>query len=546
MTRKLIHIILASWLLFSSLYLPAHAETPAAAQKATTKSVIKKSAEAQFLDGKTCLEQANINCAKVALALIPSISPYAKILDGAIALQNNQTDQALLQLLPLQFDESLIAPAKIMLHRTLAQIFANIGDIQQAVQHFINAETLLRQKQTHDLSDEIDTSHKQIWQVLHTLAPADLIALRGNNTDSIFQGWIDLTLAAQHSENKPRIAEWRTIYADHPAQKFTQTLVENAPPASSVAAFNPDSVVTVILPSQTEMHSASINAFMLGLETAANLAQISNPIQTYHAAQIQPEEIARTDYFVVPEFSETTELTLEKNTAGTPVLRIRMPLRDEAHTILKFTKRHNMQHPTIITTQHESAQAMLSSIREAWSNDYEQSGYDEPHTITLDADILAQPIKLLDLKSQINSKLHDIVILAMPAQDVIKIRPYLDISTPTITFSAIHDIAFENDALKILNALRFVDIPFLLESKPEHDDYRNAAAELKQKDLLRWFALGADTIQLMRLINQQNISPALTKGLAGDYELTDSGQLRRNLSSARFNQNGVDTESHQQ
>lgn len=542
MTKKLIRTILTSWLLFSSLYLPAHAETTTATRENATKSALKKSPEAQFLDGKTCLDQNNINCAKLALALIPSISPYAKILDGALALQNKQPDQALLLLLPLQADESLIIAARTMLQRTLAKAFADIGDVQQAVQHFISVERLFKQDQARDSTNEISVNHAQIWQLLRTVEQADLVALRGNNTDSVFQGWVDLSLAAQHADSKSRISDWRTIYADHPAQTFTQTLIENIPTASkSTAALNPDSVITVMLPTQT-MDSAKVSAFMLGLQKAANLAQINNPIQTYHAEQIQPEEIARTDYFVIPEFAETAESVPEDLMAGKPTLHIQMPLQDEANAILKFAIQHSMQHLTIVTTQHEAAQSMLSSIRQAWSSDMEQSGYSEPRVITLDADVLAQPLKLLDLKSQIASELHDIVILAMPAQDIVKIRPYLDISTPTITFSAIHDIAFENDTLKLLNALRFVDMPFLVESKPEHDDYRYAAAELKQKDLLRWFAMGADSLQLISLIKQTNNRPVLLKGLAGDYELSGAGQLTRNLSAARFNQHGVSVE----
>lgn len=543
MTQKLICTILTSWLLFSSLYLPAHAETAVSTRDAATKSVTKKSPEAQFLDGKTCLEQANITCAKTALALIPSVSPYAKILDGAIALQNSQTEQALLTMLPLQADESLITPARMMLHRTLAQAFINIGDTQQALQHFINMETLLAQNPTDNLSTDIHANHKQIWQLLQAINQTELIALRGNNTDSVFQGWIDLTLATQHTDSKSRIADWRNIYADHPAQPFTQTLIENAAPASpSTATLNPDSVITVMLPAESENNSAKVSAFMLGLETAAHRAQISNPIQTYQAEQIQPEEIARTDYFVLPEFSEMTALSVEENIAGKPTLRIRLPLQDEANAILKFAQQHSMQHFTIVTTQHETAQTMLTSMRLAWASGMEQNGYGEPRVITLDADVLAQPVKLLDLKSQIASELHDIVVLAMPAQDVVKIRPYLDISTPTMTFSAIHDIAFDNDNLKLLNALRFVDMPFLLESKPELDDYRNAAVELNEKDLLRWFAIGVDSLQLVSSIKQNNNHSLLIKGLAGNYELTASGQLTRNLSAARFNQSGVSVE----
>ena len=101
MTKKLFNHILATCLLFSSLYLPAHAETSNKTPSEKPDTQIKKSPEANFLDGDTCLKQANTACAKLARAKIPSASAYAKLLQGSIALSEKQTDKALLLLLPL-------------------------------------------------------------------------------------------------------------------------------------------------------------------------------------------------------------------------------------------------------------------------------------------------------------------------------------------------------------------------------------------------------------------------------------------------------------
>lgn len=539
MTKKLIHIILTSCLLFSSLYFPAYAQT-------ASKPLLKKSPEAQFSDGKTCLEQNNLACAKLNLALIPTASPYAKILEGALALQNKQADQALLALLPLQGDENLNASAKILLHQSLAQAFANIGDTQQAVQHFIRAEELLIQNQTHDAADQINKNHAQIWQLLQPLQQADLISLRGNNTDSVFQGWVDLALAAQHANSKLRVSEWRAIYADHPAQAFASNLSEKvAKTTPSSATLSPDSIIAIMATSQGEIDSEKFKAFKLGLETAANLANINTPIQIYHQEQTEPEEVVSANYFIIPKFAETdasarpADLASKPNIAGKPTLQIGIPLQDEANTMMAFARAHQMQYLTVVTTQHETAQQMLKYIQEAWVALMEPAGYANLRIITLDADVLAQPIKLLDLKSQIAADLHDMVILAMPAQDVVKIRPYLDISMPSITFSAIHDVAYEQEALKLLNALRFVEMPFLIESLPEYDAYRSAAATLTQKELLRWFAVGADSLQLLSLMPQNQNHAVLIKGLAGSYELTGTGEMSRSLSTARFNSNGA-------
>ncbi|MEK9825029.1 MAG: penicillin-binding protein activator, partial [Methylotenera sp.] len=432
MTKKLIRIILSSWLLFSSLYLPAQAETATAKHDAPAKPLVKKSAQAQFLEGKTCLEQSNTSCAKLALALIPSMSPYAKILQGALAQQSNQTEQALLILLPLQSDENLTLPAKITLHRTLAQAFTNLGDIQQAVQHFISTEMLLKQNQDQnkDIDNQLAANQEQIWKLLRAQTQTDLIALRGNNTDSVFQGWIDLTLASLHVNSKLHVTEWRTIYPDHPAQAFAKNWAEDTLVASqadtqpNLAISN--GVIALVLPTQDEADSESLQAFKLGLETSLNLANSSASIEVYYRDQTPPETIAEADYLITPEFKSTALDSHDATIEDKPTLHIRLTLQDEADTILSFIRQHHMQYATIVTTQHEASQPMLSAVQHAWSEYMEQAGLGAPNIISLDADIMSQPVKLLDLKSQLASQLHDIVILAMSAEDVLKIRPYLD------------------------------------------------------------------------------------------------------------------------
>ncbi|MEK9825030.1 MAG: hypothetical protein VW395_01860, partial [Methylotenera sp.] len=106
-----------------------------------------------------------------------------------------------------------------------------------------------------------------------------------------------------------------------------------------------------------------------------------------------------------------------------------------------------------------------------------------------------------------------------------------------------HDIAIDNDTLKRLNALRFVDMPFLLDPHPESDQYANSAAALQQKQLLRWFALGADSLQLVQAIGRKTQEALLIKGLAGNYQLSESNEpvrkFTRSVGTARFSHNGI-------
>jgi hypothetical protein len=211
MTKKLFNAILSTCLLFSSLYLPAQAETAnkVAAERPDTQ--IKKSPETNFLDGDACLKQANTACAKLALANIPSTSAYAKLLQGSIALSEKQTDKALLLLLPLQTEENLIAQAKISLHQYLASAFESLDDAQQAIQHLIQAEANVATLEIKEAQTTVAAIHDRIWAMLSNLGQAELIELRGNNTDNVFQGWVDLRLAASNQDLNNILGGWSAI-----------------------------------------------------------------------------------------------------------------------------------------------------------------------------------------------------------------------------------------------------------------------------------------------------------------------------------------------
>jgi len=540
MTKKLFNSILTICLLFSSLYLPAFADTANTARTTNTKNAIKKSPEAYFLDGEACLKTSNIPCVSVSLAMIPKMSVYAKILEGALAFKQNKTDRALLLLLPIQADAHLIMPAKILLHQTLAQVFAGLGDVQQAIQHLILTEALFNQIQTDDTTNKLFANHEQIWRLLQPLNQTELAALRGNNTDNVFQGWLDLTLASQYLDAQHHIASWSTLYPDHPALNFAnQLLKHDATTMQAGTSLASAGSIALMLPPQSEVEAEQVEAFKLGLQTALNLATLSNPIEVHYQQQAEPELDADTDYYILPNFSQSDSHQDFEQIANKKSLRLGFTLQDEANTMLQFARKNGMQHTTVVTTQHETSQKMLAHIQHAWQQEAEDVEFGTLNIITLDSEILAEPIKLLDLKSQIASKLHDMVILAMPAQDVVKIRPYLDTSIPTMTFSTIHDIAYENDNLKLLNALRFVEMPFLVENNQLVTDYQSVAASLTNKKQLRWFALGVDSLQLLISNELKGGQTSLIKGLAGNYAIAKTGEIKHTFISARFNQTGA-------
>lgn len=549
MTQKLFNTILATCLLFGSLNLPAHAEAVNKPPSAIVKLTSKKSPEAHFLDGNTCLKQSDIICAKLALAGIPSTSPYAKLLQGSIAFTEQQIDKSLLLLLPLQAEKNLNTEAKITLHQYLASAFESIDDTQQAIQHLMQAESVMADAALPDKQTGITANHQKIWGLLNKLDQNELIAMRGDNTDNYFQGWIDLCLAARNQDLTNSLNSWAASYADHPALEFAKNLSSaNVAQPATQNRLSSEGSIALILPLATEADSAKSDAFKQGLEASLTKHDLHNEIKVYPSANTQQDideiyTLAKNEgnaYFVVPNFNlDGTQNTINHDGTNN-ILHVGLFLSDEAQRIASFATSHGIQHITIVTTDHETSKLMVTSFQAAWQAKLgiTEDG-DTLHIITLPNDILSASNLLLDLKSQIAAKIHDMVLLAMPAHEARLVKPHLDISTPTMAFSSVNETARSTTSDTSLNAVRFVDIPFLLTDHAPYADYRTPDANLNSNELLRWFALGVDALQLL-MIDQQSTSHEVTiNGLTGSLTVDKSGNLKRQLSVAKFTYNGI-------
>jgi len=549
MTKKLFSTILTTCLFFSSLYLPAHAETVKKGSPPVTKLQPKKSPEANFLDGNTCLKQAKNACARLALANIPSTSPYAKLLQGTLALSEQQTDKALLLLLPLQTEDNLLTEAKISLHESLANAFEKLDDTQQAVQHLMQAETIITTSATAGAQSRVAQGQQKIWNLISKLDQAELLELRGNNTDNDLQGWIDLCLAARNQDLNSSLASWGASYADHPAQLFAKSLtaISTAQTGTQTSLRSPGSIA-LITPLANEADAKKADALKLGLETAISKHGLTNEIKIYSSADNKQDideiyALARNEgnaYFIIPDFSAAATNNGIDQADTNNILHISLPVTDEAQAIASFANSHGMQHITVISNSNDTSKLLLNSFQDAWQGKTE--GVENNATlniITLPDDITATSSNLLELKSQIASKNHDMVLLALPAEEAYLVRPHLDISTPTMAFSNVNEIT-NNATPLLLNALRLADMPFLLMAdQDKFKDYSSASADLNTNELRRWFALGVDSLQLL-IISQQPLDNEVSiNGLTGALTINRAGALQRRLSLARFTYNGM-------
>lgn len=552
MTLKLFNSILTICLAFGSLNLQA--EQIGKAAPASTSLQSKKSPQAYFIESNTCLKHAEISCARLALAKISSTSPYAKLLQGSIALTEQQVDKSLLLLLPLQTEKDLIAEAKVSLHQYLAKAFESLDDPLQVLQHLMQAESAMANPMLPDQQNSIAINHDKIWSLLSKLDQAQLIGMRGEITDSDSQGWIDLSLAARNQDPQSSLASWRASYADHPAQAFAKKLPAGKN-SQAQTGLPPEVNITLLFASTDEANSDKGKAFQQGLQASLAKRGLHNAIKI-HTPESDPQDLNEqpalakneaSTYFVAPDFNadkipNTDETDRPSNQDDAhPILHVGMPLNDEAERIAGFAISHGMQHIAIVTTESEISKRMVANFRAAWTTELGiTDDSDTLNIVTLAGDASSFGTSLLDLKVRIAAKPHDMLLLVMPAPDARAVRPYLDISTPTMAFSNVH--AFADDAIAdtALNAVRFPEVPFLLIT--EHDtfaDYRTDDTNLTSNELLRWFALGVDTLELIIAARQPASNGATINGLTGTLTIDKSGKVKRQLSIARFTHNGI-------
>lgn len=549
MTKKLFSTILTTCLFFSSLYLPAHAETVKKGSSLATKLQPKKSPEANFQDGYTCLKQAKTACARLALANIPSTSPYAKLLQGTLALSEQQTDKALLLLLPLQTEDNLLPEAKISLHESLADAFEKLDDTQQAVQHLMQAEAIITTSAPADAQSRIAEGQQKIWGLISKLDQPELVVLRGNNTDNDFQGWIDLCLAARNQDSSNSLISWSASYADHPARQFAKKLTAGSTAqANSQTSLHSPGSIALITPLANEADAKKADALKLGLETAISKHGLTNEIKIYSSADNKQDideayALARSEgnsYFIITAFSAAAMNSGIDQADANNVIHVSLPVADEAQAIASFASGHGMQHITVISNSDDTSKLMLNSFQDVWQGKPEAlENSASLNIITLPDDITSASSSLLELKSQIASKNHDMVLLALPAAEAYLVRPHLDISTPTMAFSCVNEISYSATP-QLLNAVRLADMPFLLMADQDKlKDYTSASADLNTNEQRRWFALGVDSLQLL-IISQQPLDNEVSiNGLTGTLTVNRAGTLQRRLSLGRFTYNGV-------
>ncbi|BCM25903.1 penicillin-binding protein activator [Methyloradius palustris] len=539
--------------LFSSLFLAFYLFNTGIGLAATAD---KKTPEVLLSDGLNCLKKHDFACAQLTLAKIPSQSAYAKILDGSIGVTQNDVDRAFRLLLPLQADSTITPTASASLHASLALAYEQQSDPLRALEQRVTAETYLSDPSS------IQNLQSQTWQALTKLSKDTLVEMRGDSLDTTMQGWIDLILAANtYPQNAQNIINWRNAYPDHPAsptiaEMLISKLSINTPATSApytAVSTNNTGQIALILPYLVESFYSASDSIERGFMAAQAEDKGTSAVKTYGSSG-KPEEItalyqqAITDgaQYVVGPLTKDEVSALTNTNLSVPTLVLNIPeglkqaknqyayglsIDNEAQQIVKTARSLGMQTATVILVDDSLENRMTKAFTDAWTADGGQIKLQMAINPTTD---------LNTIKSDISTTPSDMIFLAATAENARSLRPYLDAATPTFSLSHIFAGIPSNPDDAPLTGIRFMDMPWVLDSN--HDAfpaYVKASSELAPGELQRWFALGVDAYKLITLIGQHPTQTVSFRGLTGRVKLEPTGEISRELAIASFGKDNI-------
>lgn len=548
MVQRLIAFLLLQWLITAGLALaePASNSASAVSQPGKPVTQIKKSPEASFLDGLSCLKQSDTTCAQLALTGIPSQSPYAKLLAGNIAVAAGDFDRAFRLLLPLQAETGLLPQANASLHASLALAYDNQADALRALEQRTLAERFLSD------SADIQSNQQRIWQSLSSLAKEQLIDMRGESLDTTIQGWIDLALTARDKRN---IGDWRKAYPDHPASTALTDQLAAQASNDNKSITKPkglEGTIALLLPFQAEAFYPTADAIWHGFVAAQTEANDNAEIKIYATqgdkdaiSTIYQQAIKEGARYVIGPLTRDEATGLAAGQIPVPTLVLNQPdvasavnnfytfglsIDAEAAQIAKIARDYGMQTAVIITSKKPLSVHMTKAFGDAWINEGGQ--------IIAQVSIEENTV-LTDVRAQISAQPADMILIAGNAEEARTIRPYLDAAAPTFGFSHIYAGINHEPLDAALLAVRFIDLPWLLNNDATFTPYQAAAADLPQGEMQRWFALGVDAYQVLLALTQQPHKSVTIHGLTGKIRINEKGEITRELALGRFDTDGV-------
>jgi len=516
-----------------------------AAEAAATRP--QATPELRYLEGLACLQQQDAGCVQVVLSGLNPASPYAKILEAQLAAARRDFDSTLRLLIPLQAETALIPQAIGSVHATLALAYENEDNPLRALEQRMLAEPFL------DDNAALEANQRKSWEILSAQPREVLLEMRGESANSVVQGWVDLALAANSGgRREPAIAQWKAAYPDHPASEALLDFIAGSQDKPDAANGAINGKVAVLLPLDTAAYADAADAIRLGIMTAHEAGQSAAELTFYASGALREETLAAYQQAIdegaryvigpmtrdganalaaLPDAGVTTLLLNQPETRTPPnpnLFWFGRPVEAESRRIAAIGRELGMQSALVVFARTPLGERMASAFAAAWTESggsvRHQAGFSSESDLPeLRAAVLAQPA--------------DMIFLGANVDQARLVRPFLDRATPTFGTSHLYDGDPANPLNDNLNAVHFIDMPWLIEpDNASFKPYRVAAAKLPHGESQRWFALGFDAWRLLTQIAGHTAQPL--SGLTGQL-LWQDGQPKCNLQKAQFRGGGV-------
>lgn len=525
---------------------------------AEQNSKIKKSTEDYFAESYNCLKKNDKPCAQIAAAGIPSQSPYSRLLCGIFASLDGDFDTTFRELLPLQTNKSLNLQASVSLHTSLALAYENQSDSLRAIEQRVIADGLML-KILPDYQEEMSANEHQIWETVSVLSKANLTEMRGNTAETSIQGWIDLALAAKYQSNgdsnQQAIDRWHLAYPDHPAKNsIAAQLFPTLSTKPEVRKAKLKGTVAILLPfAKAELYPIS-DAIERGFTAAKKIAKDNADVKIY-ASQAMPESTIKlyqqalkegAKYIIGPLTKEEIEvISHEPNQASTLMLNktqikssqprqffYGLSTSDEIQQIIKIAQNLGMHKATVIASNTDFSQQTSQEFKDYWVASGGQLSL-----ISADNN---------DIKKQMIESASEMIFIAEKSENARLIRTALPTNIPTFGLSEIFSGVSANADDAPLKGILFVDCPWMIDrGNPKFSGYTEAAADLPPGEMQRWFALGADSYQILIALDRLTSEGTTIDGLSGKISITANGEIRRSLDYVSFGAESIILEASQ-
>lgn len=491
-------------------------------------------------------------CVELARNKLPLASSLAKLLNGVLASHQQNVDETLRYLVPLQADATLRGQHALHLHHALAWAYQTLDDPLRAIQQY----SLAAHKIT--ASADIESNQTALWNMLARYDRDKLVALRGESEETEVLGWIDLAISLM--DGRPWQA-WRKSYPDHPANDaWIASLASPATadtPSQRRTGFS--GKVALLLPLSVPDFYPMADAIERGFSAARQLAGDSVEVQLIatdghqeRIGQVYDTAIREGAQFIVGPLTrdEVTQLSRSQKSFPVLTLALNQPETDvlipnfhafglsaevEAQQLARYGRDAGFQSALIVANETTLSLRMSKVFHDAWVAE----GGHVLSKVTVKKAATDDELKAL----LANQPLSDMIVLAVDYDTGRRVRPTLLNATPIFGFSHLFSGIAHDTADTALNSVHFTDMPWLLNAKAEaYAPLQAAAQELPPGPMQRWFALGADAYQVLRHLSTQPEQTLTLNGLTGKLTVPPNGDVVRQLSLGQFTNEGVKLE----